>query len=103
MLQQGYRIFGLFEDGEMLAIAGVTIATDYAFLRHLWLHDLVVQEGHRSRGLGRQLLEYVHDFARQQGCERVILETGPRRVDTIRFYTEKMGYQQGSVIFEKDL
>ena len=45
----------------------------------------------RGRGVGRQLVEYAIDVARQQGCHVVQLTTDKQRPDAIEFY-EKLGF-----------
>ncbi|MEM1176363.1 MAG: GNAT family N-acetyltransferase [Pseudomonadota bacterium] len=45
----------------------------------------------RGRGVGRQLVEYAIDVARQQGCHVIQLTTDKQRPEAIRFY-EKLGF-----------
>lgn len=40
-----------------------------------YLEDLYVNESVRGQGVGRQLIEYVYEFATQQGCNRVYWHT----------------------------
>jgi GNAT superfamily N-acetyltransferase len=46
----------------------------------------------RGRGLGRRLLEYVIDRARQLRARRLYLETNSRLLPAIRLY-ESLGFQ----------
>ena len=47
--------------------------------REAWVPDLIVNEASRGRGLGRALLRAAFDIAREQGCCRLTLESGPDR------------------------
>lgn len=75
-----------------------------SFLPHLtyeggWraqVEGVRVDAGHRSRGLGRFLLEGAIDRARSRGCHMVQLTTDRRRPDALRFY-ESMGFQASHV------
>jgi putative acetyltransferase len=45
----------------------------------------------RGRGVGRQLVEGLEAFARSQGAERLVLETGPKQLEAIALY-ERFGF-----------
>jgi GNAT superfamily N-acetyltransferase len=46
---------------------------------HAWLPDLIVDEVHRGRGIGRALLTDALARARAAGAAQVALESGPQR------------------------
>lgn len=46
----------------------------------------------RSRGIGRQLVEWAIDRARERGCHMVQLTTDKSRPEALRFY-ESMGFR----------
>lgn len=52
---------------------------------------LVVHEGHRSGGIGRQLLEAGEAWARERGIGRMLVGTRTTRIEAHRFY-ERQGY-----------
>lgn len=60
--------------------------------RECWLNDLWVEQKHRRKGLGRQLLKITLDNARAHGYERVLGELTPydnTPMETVeRFYRE---------------
>ena len=65
---------------------------------------LVVSEGHRNRGIGRQLLAKAEEWARQQGMAEMQVRSRITREDAHRFYRRE-GYQQTktSAVFSKPL
>lgn len=103
MADEGYRLFAIYEDGEPIAVAGVTISTNFYLGRHAYVYDLVTTADHQSKGHGKQLLDYVHDWAANQDCQAVELESGLWREDAHRFYVETMGYEKYCVSFKYDL
>lgn len=103
MRDEGYRLFGRYVDDDLVAVAGVTIATNFYLGRHAFVHDLVTTDGRRSEGHGQQLLRRVHEWAREQNCETVELESGLWREDAHRFYTETMDYEKYCYSFIYDL
>lgn len=54
---------------------------------------LVVDETHRSRGVGRALVEAVEEEARTRGCELLFVTTAARRDEAHVFY-ERLGFEQ---------
>jgi GNAT superfamily N-acetyltransferase len=65
---------------------------------------LVVDERHRSRGIGQQLLQAGEAWAREQGMASMTLYSRQARTRAHRFY-ERHGYRisKESYFFEKDL
>lgn len=103
MREEGYRLFARYVDDDPVAVAGVTIATNFYLGRHAYVYDLVTDADRRSAGHGEALLEYVHEWAAENGCEAVELESGLWREDAHRFYTERMGYEKYCYSFVYDL
>jgi len=56
------------------------------FGRRAWLEDLVVDPAHRSRGVGKRLLDEAKRWARTRGAARLQLDSGIARVEAHRFY-----------------
>jgi GNAT superfamily N-acetyltransferase len=53
---------------------------------HLYVDDLVTDEGLRSRGIGKLLLGECERVARERGCKALTLDSGTQRRDAHRFY-----------------
>lgn len=68
------------------------------------LMALVVADGARNRGVGRDLLAAAETWASERGCERLLVATRVTREDAHRFYRRE-GYEidKTSHIFEKPL
>lgn len=62
---------------------GNNILTD---IKTLYIDDLCVDEGRRGEGIGRQLYEYVKQYAKDQGCYNLTLNMWEGNDDAIRFY-----------------
>ena len=75
------------------AYAGIEGA-DYMALRGPAgvLHDLVVDPGHRGRGVGRRLLDAALDALAARGAPRVVLSTAARNAAAQRLF-ERAGFR----------
>jgi GNAT superfamily N-acetyltransferase len=56
------------------------------FGRRVWVEDLAVHPGRRSRGIGKRLLDAAKDWARERGATHLELDSGEARADAHRFY-----------------
>ncbi len=101
--KEGYTLFALEEDGNMLALCGVQAMYTLYYDRCLWVCDLVTDERFRSRGHGRRLLGHVEEWALENGFRTIALSSGIQRKDAHRFYLDKMGYAMNSYSFIKKL
>ena len=89
-----HRILVLEEAGTVVAMLQLS------FLPHLtyaggWraqIEGVRVDREHRSRGLGRRLLQEAIERARARGCHLVQLTTDRRRPEALRFY-ESLGFR----------
>ncbi|OYR55640.1 GNAT family N-acetyltransferase [Halorubrum halodurans] len=102
MREEGYRLFGRYDGGTLVAVAGVSVGTNFYLGRHVFVHDLVTTESRRSEGHGSALLAFLHEWARDRDCETVELESGLWRDEAHRFY-EAVGYEKYCYSFTYDL
>lgn len=56
------------------------------------LENVVVDESHRSQGIGERLVQYAVQAARDAGCYRVSLTSNKRRLEAHRFY-RRLGFE----------
>lgn len=103
MNAEGYKMLALYDGGWIVALSGIIVLTNFYFGKHVFVYDLVTKASERSKGHGETLLEYVHQYAKDNGCQTVALESGLARVDAHRFYETKMGYRKPGFSFTKSL
>jgi GNAT superfamily N-acetyltransferase len=74
-------------DGEQIAGLALFRVYENTFLgQHLYVDDLVTDEGLRSRGVGKALLDFLSGQARERGCKAVTLDSGTQRERAHAFY-----------------
>jgi len=62
------------------------------------IENVVTRPEHRRRGLGHAVLTEALSVAWAAGCYKVMLATGSRRPETLRFY-ERAGFERGGKTF----
>jgi len=82
----GYRIAFVERSGRVIAVAGFVLCEKLAWQKHLYVDDLVTLGSERSAGAGHALISWLKDYARQQGCQQLHLDSGVQRFAAHRFY-----------------
>lgn len=103
MTAQGYRVICIYEGEKILAYAGFVEQQTLYNGNCIYIHDLVVDETHRSKGYGKTLLTHIEDLARENKIDSIWLISGIQRKDAHRFYEEKAGYTKTSYAYKKEL
>ena len=62
------------------------------------VEDVVVREEQRGRGIGREMLRFALDRAREKGCYKLALSSNRMRERAHRFY-ENLGFQKHGYSF----
>lgn len=96
MHSDGFRLVGLFVNNICVACSGFRIMRKLTVSgeKILYVDDLVSDSNGRSKGYGKQLLNWLKAEAQRSGCEtRLELDSGNQRIDAHRFY-----YREGLAI-----
>ena len=84
--KEGYRLAFVRRDEKVAGVAGFRILNSLASGKFCYVDDLVTDESNRSGGVGSELIEWLREFARSEGCARLELDSGVQRFDAHRFY-----------------
>ena len=70
-----------------------------------FIENVITDENYRKQGLAKKVIEMAVNFAKENDCYKVFLESGVARTEAHKFY-EKIGFETGSkkpfVIWMKD-
>jgi ribosomal protein S18 acetylase RimI-like enzyme len=87
------RVFVAADEGKVVGVASLWIRPRLNWVTpEAWLPDLFVDPAARRRGHARALLEACAAHARENGCHRLILESGHGRAEAHRLY-ESFGFE----------
>jgi len=82
----GYHVAYVLEEGKVLCVAGFVMGQKLAWTKHIYVDDLVSNEAHRSTGAGKYLIDWLKQYARDNGCQQLHLDSGVTRFGAHRFY-----------------
>jgi len=90
--REGNTIIGTVSGFCCRGLAGTFLASE----------DLIVTEDSRNGSIGTRLMDAIHSYGREQGCQYAILVSSGFRKQAHRFY-EKIGYTEEVRGFRKEL
>lgn len=96
-------MFALYNNEKIVSLAGLSLRVNFYNKWHVFIYDLVTDEAYRSFGYGEKLMSYIHSWAKEQGVDFVVLESGIQRIDAHRFYENKLNYEKWCYSFRKSL
>jgi len=102
MREDGYRLAAVVYEGRVVCVAGFRVRDFLYTGKHLYVDDLVTDEGTRSGGHGRLILDWLAVEAKRSGCGQLHLDSGVQRFDAHRFYFRE-GMRISSYHFAKEL
>ena len=86
MERESFQAVGLFDQDELVAFGGFRIMTSLVHGKFVYVDDLVSDVNRRSRGYGGQMIAWIEEHARSQGCAQLHLDSGVQRHQAHRFY-----------------
>jgi GNAT superfamily N-acetyltransferase len=66
------------------------------------VEDVVVDPLFQSRGVGRQMMQFAVDLAREKGCYKLVLSSNAKRERAHAFY-ESLGFERHGYSFRMNL
>jgi GNAT superfamily N-acetyltransferase len=102
ILRNDYKMVAGFYNEKMIAVSGYWIAKMLYCGRYLQASNLVVDEEFRSRGIGKQILNYLENKARNLGCDKMVLDSYTENKKSHSLYFGEDFYIRG-FHFMKDL
>ncbi|MBI2271856.1 MAG: GNAT family N-acetyltransferase [Bacteroidetes bacterium] len=93
MLVNGYRQVGAFENGQCIGISGFWISVKIYSDKYVEMDNVIIDEKHRSKKVGKLLCDWIINEAKQKGCKTAMLDAYVENKDAHRFY-----FREGYVI-----
>ena len=92
MIPHNYKQIAVFENEVCVAVSGFWSGTKLWSGKYIEIDNFIVHPGHRSKGLGKMMTDYVDELAKETGCTMIVLDAFTGNFTAHRFY-----YNQGYV------
>jgi GNAT superfamily N-acetyltransferase len=92
MIPHNYKQLAVFENDICVAITGFWTGIKLWSGKYIEIDNFVVHPGHRSKGLGKMMTDYIDVKAKAEGCTMIVLDAFTSNFTAHRFY-----YNQGYV------
>lgn len=102
MTNQHYKCIGVYVEGELIGISGLWFLTRHYAGKTIEPDHVVIKEAFRNKGIGRQLFDWIHQYARDNGYDATELNTFIENVKSHKFY-ENQGYKKLGLHFVKKI
>jgi GNAT superfamily N-acetyltransferase len=99
-----YKLFIAAAGGEILGVFAMIIMDNLGHrgAPSALVEDVVVRQEWRQRGIGREMMRFAMNRAREKGCYKLVLSSNKNREEAHRFY-ENLGFQKHGYSFLVEL
>lgn len=87
-----YHLVCAFSGETIVGLAGAWIATKIWCGKYLEIDNLVVDETHRSSGIGTRLIQHLEDLARASDCKILVMDSYTSNHPSHRLY-HRLGFE----------
>jgi len=102
MISQGYQCVGIYDGEKLVGACGLWFITKYYIGDHVEPDNVILLPDYRSLGIGAQLMEWVHNYAKSKGCVASELNCYINN-ESGRTFWESEGYQAIGLHYQKKL
>lgn len=102
MTTKGFQCLGAYKEEKLVGVAGYWLGYRFWGGKYIDIDNFVVDENHRSHGIGNKLMEALEKIAEKENCEISVLDTYTQNHRSHKFYHQK-DYQIVGFHFYKKL
>ena len=97
-----YRCFGLFKSDHLIGVSSGWITVRHYSGKQMEIDNVIVTSGDQSKGYGKQFIEFIEQWSRDQECRTIELNTYVTNARSHKFYFD-LGFKILGFHFYKSL
>ena len=90
MITQNYECAVVYDEDKLIGVCGLWYCTRHYSGKSVELDHVFIKENYRSKGLGKQFMDWIEEYTKNKGCESIELNTYVQNNPSHKFY-----YNQG--------
>lgn len=102
MATQNHECIGIYDGEILIGTCGMWFQTRHYAGKSVEVDHVFIEETHRNRGIGKQLMQFVYDYAEKKKCNWVELNTYVHNFPSHKFYYNE-GFVAKGYHFVKEL
>ncbi|MFI5204391.1 MAG: GNAT family N-acetyltransferase [Flavobacteriales bacterium] len=102
MIACNYRMVVLIENNKIIALSGIWVATKMYCGKYIEMDNVVVDEKHRGKGIGKLLTDEIIRIGQGEGCVVAMLDAYLENEEAHGFY-EREGFVKKGFHFIKKI
>ncbi|MFI2743615.1 GNAT family N-acetyltransferase [Zhouia sp. PK063] len=100
MTEQNYECIGIYDEGTLIGCCGIWFMTRHYAGKSCEADHVYIDDTYRSKGIGKQLFEWLEAYVKTKGCEAIELNAYIHNEAGHRFY-EREGFAKPGYHFLK--
>lgn len=100
MFQNAYKCIGIYHGSKIIGISGLWILTKYYIGKHVEPDNVYILPEYQGKGLGRELMEWIFNYAKSIGCKGSELNCYTKNESAQKFW-KSQGYQMVGYHYQK--
>jgi len=81
-----YHCFGLYHEDKLIGISSGWITVRFYSGKQLEVDNVIIKESYQSKGLGKLFFEHIEQWAKENDCKTIELNTYVRNTRSHKFY-----------------
>jgi GNAT superfamily N-acetyltransferase len=102
MKDYNYHCVGVFDEERLIAISGIWILYKFYIGKHIEPDNVVVDPAYRGKKAGEELMNWIHEYAKSEGCAVSELNCYVKNAGGLKFWLSQ-GYRILGFHMRKDL
>lgn len=89
MVTQNYECAVIYDNDQLIGVSGLWFSTRHYAGRTVEVDHVYIEDAHRNKGLGKQFMQWIYEYAKTKGCETVELNTYVQNHASHKFYNNE--------------